>query len=140
MQKRVIHNLLLRKWLILLCFMLLPTVLEAYWFDERVTNRHIYPDGFYHTEHYYFPHKNVMKYVDMDKLPKFTEWKVEEPIEGERYLVYRVGCTSWYSPHYTIRKYHNGSFGSKDVKYWIRLKDLIEHEFNSEWRIDNENL
>lgn len=35
MQKRIIHNLLSRKWLILLCFMLLPTVLEAYWFDER---------------------------------------------------------------------------------------------------------
>lgn len=107
----------------------------AYWFDKRITNRHIYPCGFYHTEHYYFPHKNVTKYVDMEKLPKFTEWKVEEPIEGERYLVYRVGMTSWYSPHYTIRKYHNGNFGSKDVKYWIKLKDLINHEFNGEnWR------
>ena len=29
MQKRIIHNLLLRKWLILLCFMLLPTVTKA---------------------------------------------------------------------------------------------------------------
>lgn len=67
-------------------------------------------------------------YVDMYKLPKFTEWKVEEPIESERYLVYRVGMTGWYSPHYTIRKYHNGSFGSNDVKYWIRLKELLNHE------------
>lgn len=29
MQKRIIHNLLLRKWLILLCFMLLPTLTKA---------------------------------------------------------------------------------------------------------------
>ena len=66
----------------------------------------------------------------MDKLPKFTKLKIEEPVEGERYLVYRVGSTSWYSPHYTIRKYHNGSFGSKDVKYWIKLSEVMEHEFN----------
>ena len=101
----------------------------AYWFDKRITDYHVYVDGFYRTKYCMFPHKNVIKYIDMDKLPKFTEWKVEEPIEGERYLVYRVGMTSWYSPYYTIRKYHNGSFGSKDVKYWIRLKDLIKHEF-----------
>lgn len=104
----------------------------AYWYEERKTKHHTYIAGFYHTEHYYYPHtlhKNVIKYVDMDKLPKFTQWKAEEPIEGERYLVYRVGETRFYPPHYTIRKYHNGSFGSKDVKYWIRLKDLIEHEF-----------
>lgn len=98
----------------------------AYWFEERVANRHVYVDGFYPTKHFYFPHKNVVKYVDMGKLPKFTQWKVEEPIEGERYLVYRVGETRFYSPHYTIRKYHNGSFGSKDVKYWIRLSELID--------------
>ncbi len=68
----------------------------------------------------------------MDKIPKFTSWKVEEPIEGERYLVYRVGVTGLYSPHYTIRKFHNGGFGSKDVKYWIKLSELlntINHEF-----------
>ena len=112
----------------------------AYWFDKRITKHHTYVDGFYRSEHFYYPHKNIIAYVDMERLPKFTKWKIEEPVEGERYLVYRVGSTSWYSPHYTIRKYHNCSFGSKDVKYWIRLKDLIEHEFNSEWRIDNENL
>ena len=38
MQKRIIHNLLSRKWLILLCFMLLPTVLEAFdWADNRTS-------------------------------------------------------------------------------------------------------
>lgn len=101
-----------------------------YWFDERINDYHVYVGGFYRTKYYMFPHKNAIKYIDMDKLPKFTEWKVEEPIEGERYLVYRVGETRFYSPHCTIRKYHNSSFGSKDVKYWIRLKDLIEHAFN----------
>ena len=107
----------------------------AYWFDKRITNRHIYPDGFYHTEHYLFPHKDVVKYVDMDELPKFTKWKLEEPVEGERYLVYRVGETRFYSPHYTIRKYHNGSFRNKDVKYWIRLSDLILFiEENNLWQ------
>lgn len=36
MQKRIIHNLLSRKWLILLCFMLLPTIfLKASRADER---------------------------------------------------------------------------------------------------------
>lgn len=104
----------------------------AYWFDERVTKHRTYVEGFYHSKHFYYPHKNIIAYVDMDKLPKFTKWKIEEPIEGERYLVYRVGETRFYSPHYTIRKYHNGSFGSKDVKYWIRLKDLIEHEFKGQ--------
>ena len=104
----------------------------AYWFDKRTTNNHTYVDGFYRSEHFYYPHKNIIAYVDMERLPKFTKWKIEEPVEGERYLVYRVGSTSRYSPHDTIRKYHNGSFGSKDVKYWIRLKDLIEHEFNME--------
>ena len=92
----------------------------AYWFDKRITKHHTYVDGFYRSEHFYYPHKNIIAYVDMERLPKFTKWKIEEPVEGERYLVYRVGSTSWYSPHYTIRKYHNGSFGSKDVKYWIR--------------------
>ena len=41
MQKRIIHNLLLRKWLILLCFMLLPTILEA---SDLYDNR----TSFYH--------------------------------------------------------------------------------------------
>lgn len=69
--------------------------------------------------------------MSVHKLPQFTDWKIEEPVEGERYLVYRrVGTTGRYASHYTIRKYHNGNFGSKDVKYWIKLSDLIEHEFN----------
>ena len=107
----------------------------AYWFDERVTKDRTYIDGFYHSEHFYYPHNNIVAHIDMDKLPKFTKWKIENPVEGERYLVYRVGSTSRYSPHYTIRKYHNGSFGSKDVKYWIKLSEVMEHEFNGKnWR------
>ena len=102
----------------------------ASWFDESVTQHPTYVDRFYDNQHFYHPHKHGTAYVAMDKLPKFNKWKIEEPIEGERYLVYRVGSTSWYSPHYTIRKYHNGSFGSKDVKYWIKLSEVIEHEFN----------
>ena len=38
MQKRIIHNLLSRKWLILLCFMLLPTILEASDLDDNRTS------------------------------------------------------------------------------------------------------
>ena len=108
----------------------------AYWFEERVDMLYPRDTGFYHNEYYYFPYKDVIKYIDIYDIPPFTKWENEEPIEGERYLVYRVGETRFYSPHYTIRKYHNGSFGSKDVRYWIRLKDLIEHEFNSEWRMN----
>lgn len=101
----------------------------AYWFDKRTEKNYVYEDGFYLNKYYPIPHKNVIKYIDVDKLPKFTEWKVEEPIESKKYLVYRVGETRWCKQHYTIRKYHNGSFGSKDVKYWIRLKDLLEDVF-----------
>lgn len=93
----------------------------AYWFDMRVDGGYVYPSGFYSTKHRIFPHKNVIWHIAIDDLPKFSKWKSEEPIVGEKYLVYRVG----YSPHYTIRKYHNGSFGSKDVKYWIKLSHLL---------------
>lgn len=98
----------------------------AYWFDERITEIHTYPAGFYQTEHFYNPYKEIINYVDMDKLSQFYEWEIECPVENERYLVYRVGQTRWYEPHYTIRKFHNGSFGSKDVKYWIKLSKLLE--------------
>ena len=101
----------------------------AYWFEERVSRYYPQDTGFYCNEHYYHPYRDIIKYIDMDDIPPFHTWENEEPIEGERYLVYRVGETRFYSPHYTIRKYHNESFGSKDVKYWIRLKDLINHEF-----------
>lgn len=109
----------------------------AYWFDKRVTKYNVYEEGFYPTGHFHFPHKNVIKYVDMDKLPKFTEWKMEAPIKNERYLVYRVSETNACSTgsHYTIRRYHNGSFGSEDVKYWIKLSSLIDYlEKNRLWR------
>ena len=109
----------------------------AYWFEERVDMLYPRDTGFYHNEYYYFPYKDVIKYIDIYDIPPFTKWENEEPIEGERYLVYRVGETRFYSPHYTIRKYHNGSFGSKDVRYWIRLKDLIEKVFQGEIFNDN---
>ena len=101
----------------------------AYWYEERRNNYCIYKEGFYNTQYFLNPHKNVIKHIDMNDLPKFTEWKIEEPIEGEKYYVYRVGSTKRCPPHYTIRRYHNGSFGSADVKYWIKLSDLLEHEF-----------
>ena len=98
----------------------------AYWFDKRVTKEHIYEEGFYGTKYFYYPHKNVVWYVDADMIPDYTKCEKKEPVEGERYLVCRVGNTGWYSPHYTIRKFHNGSFGSKDAKYWTELFDIVE--------------
>ena len=98
------------------------TIKLAYWFDERIIKKRIYPKGFYRNKYSYYPHENVTSYIDMDKIPKFTLWKMEDPIEGEKYLVYRVGSSYYTIPHYTIRKYHNGSFGSADVKYWMRLE------------------
>ena len=56
----------------------------AYWFDERVTNRHTYKAGFYHSEAFYYPHENVLQYMDMEKIPSFNEWVLDEPVEGER--------------------------------------------------------
>ena len=97
-----------------------------YWFNKRELRYWKCKDGFYRTEHYFNPcGEQIIKYVDFDSLPKFYEWKIENPIDGEKYLVYRVGKTSRCSPHYTIRKYHNGSFGSMDVKYWIKLSDIL---------------
>ena len=97
----------------------------AYWFDKRITKHHTYADGFYHNQFFYYPHKNVVAYIDLDDIEPFYKWKPEDPIENEIYLVYRVGLTNLYSPHYTIRKYHNGSFGSRDVKYWIKLSEIV---------------
>lgn len=103
----------------------------AYWFDERTIS---YPwgytrtcvPGFYRNKNCYIPHMDVAWYKAMDEIPVFTKWVLEEPVEGERYLVYRVGSNYRCSPHYTIRKYRKGSFGSKDVKYWIRLDKIIK--------------
>lgn len=97
----------------------------AYWMEERKTKWHTYETGFYHSHSYYYPYKNVIGYTD---IPDFTTWNIEEPIEGERYLVYRTGniwCGCAQKPHYTIRKYHRGYFGSTDVKYWLPLSKII---------------
>ena len=34
----------------------------AYWFDKRVTKYRIYVDGFYRSEHFYYPHKNIIAF------------------------------------------------------------------------------
>ena len=100
----------------------------AYWFEERIKDcgwfKYTFATGFYRNKYQYSPYGNVIGYYK--QIPKFTTWKIKEPIEGRNYLVYRVGSTIYYDPHYTIRKYHNGSFGSKDVKYWILLSDIKE--------------
>lgn len=100
----------------------------AYWFDLRYKKYYGFtcPSGFYGTKASLFPYKHVIGYVAIDELPKFSKWKLEEPIEDEKYLVYRVGSTKFHPPHHTIRKYRNGSFGSKDVKYWIRLSEVVK--------------
>lgn len=98
----------------------------AYWFDKRITERYTFDAGFYQTKdtwYFLYPRKNVVAYIE---IPDYLTWKNENPIEGEWYLVYRVGTMPWYSPHYTLRKYHKGSFGSKDVKYWILLSKVGE--------------
>lgn len=102
------------------------TIKLAYWFDKRVTKYHTYENGFYQSDGFYYPYKNVVDYIDLDDIPEFCSWKENMPIEGEIYLVYRVGKTCWYSPHYTIRKFHKKSFGSKDVKYWIKLSEVMK--------------
>ena len=100
----------------------------AYWFEERIKEYSTYTltfeAGFYGSKYQYSPYEQVIGYYK--QIPKFNTWKIKEPIEGKNYLVYRVGSTKHYDPHYTIRKYHNGSFGSKDVKYWILLSDIKE--------------
>ena len=63
----------------------------AYWFNERITRHHIYKTGFYQNDSFYYPYKNVIGYVDLDDIPNFYSWNMDIPIEGERYLVFRVG-------------------------------------------------
>ena len=93
----------------------------AYWFEKRVTKHRTYEAGFYHNEYYYYPYKNVIAYLEF---PSFTSWEIQEPIEGKKYLVYRVGSNWCTEPHYTIRKYHKGSFRSDDIKYWMLLPEI----------------
>lgn len=67
--------------------------------------------------------------VSFDTIPSFERWPLDPPVQNEYYLVYRVGhvlgINGWvWKPHYTIRRYHNGSFGSNDVKYWIKLSEV----------------
>lgn len=94
----------------------------AYWFNERKETRWVYETGFYRTRYWYFPYKNV---VGCMNIPDYLSWKLEEPIEGEKYLVYRVNS---YDSHYAIRKFHNGSFRNNDIEYWIRLSDVFGEE------------
>ena len=74
---------------------------------------------------------NMSELVDFDAIPSFEQWTLEVPEQNEFYLVYRVGRVirrgKWlWNPHYTIRRYHNGSFGSDDVKYWIKLSEVCK--------------
>ena len=96
------------------------------WFNKRITKYWTYKDGFYKTQYYYNPcGMTILDYIDMNNIPEFYTWKMEKPIEGEWYLVYRVGHSYRCTPHYTIRKYRNGSFGSMDVKYWIKPSVIL---------------
>ena len=75
--------------------------------------------------------KRMLELVDFNMLPPVEQWTLADPEENEFYLVYRVGYVldrrGWvWRPHYTVRKYHNGSFGSKDVKYWVKLKEVCK--------------
>ena len=108
----------------------------AYWFDER-PEYYKYKRGFFLKKTYYYPYKNVVGYVDLNNIPNFYSWNIDIPIEGEKYLVYRVGSTDSYSPHYTIRKFHNGNFGSNDVKYWIKLSEVIKNLFFYDYEVIN---
>ena len=72
---------------------------------------------------------NMSELVNFDTILSFEQWTLDTPVQNEYYLVYRVGYVldigGWvWKPHYTIRRYHNGSFGSKDVKYWIKLSEV----------------
>ena len=72
---------------------------------------------------------NMSKLINFNTIPSFEKWKLDDPVQNEYYLVYRIGYVldrgGWvWKPHYTIRRYHNGSFGSKDVKYWIKLSEV----------------
>lgn len=108
------------------------TIKIAYWFDKRVTQYHTYEPGFYERASFYYPYKNVVGYIDANDISKFFSWKtwkIDPPIEGEKYLVYRIGNTYCTYPHYTIRKFHKGSFGSNDVKCWIKLSKMMKNWF-----------
>lgn len=103
----------------------------AYWFDlyiRTVGNLEVpYPAGFYRTPYRRYSYTNVLEYWALDNQSRdCLNWTNEAPIEGERYLVYRVGSYGY--GHYTVRRYHNGSFGSVDVKYWTRLDEFFEAE------------
>ena len=74
---------------------------------------------------------NVSELINFNTIPSFEKWTLNAPVQNEYYLVYRIGYVldigGWvWKPHYTIRRYHNGSFGSKDVKYWIKLSEVCE--------------
>lgn len=75
--------------------------------------------------------KNMFELIDFNTIPSFEQWTLNIPEQNEFYLVYRIGYVldigGWvWKPHYTIRKYHNGSFGSKDVHYWIKLSEVCK--------------
>lgn len=74
---------------------------------------------------------NMSELINFNTIPSFEKWTLDTPVQNEYYLVYRIGYVldigGWvWKPHYTIRRYHNGSFGSKDVKYWIKLSEVCE--------------
>ena len=74
---------------------------------------------------------NMYDLINFNTIPSFEKWTLDTPVQNEYYLVYRIGYVldigGWvWKPHYTIRRYHNGSFGSKDVKYWIKLSEVCE--------------
>lgn len=105
----------------------------AYWFNERNENNWTYKAGFYPSPFYINPCQNVIGYKEIPDLVTWGRNKV--PVENEKYLAYRIG-TSWIddTPHYAIKKFHNGDFPNKDVKYWISLKeiDFGWHEYKGE--------
>ena len=78
---------------------------------------------------------DMFQLIDFNTIPSFEQWTLDDPEQNEFYLVYRIGHVldfgRWtWKPHYTIRKYHNGSFGSKDVKYWIKLSEVCKRSEN----------
>ena len=76
--------------------------------------------------------KDMYELIDFKKLPSFEYWSLNNPEQNEFYLVYRFSSVLEYpvwvwKPHFTIRKFHNGRFGSNDVKYWIKLCEVCKH-------------
>ena len=97
----------------------------AYWFEERLHRLQGYEEGFYKSPTAMLQYEKAVCY---EEIPKFTTWKLEPPVAGQRYLVYRVGGVR-NTPHYTIRKYHHRhGFRSADVKYWIKTSDLATNQ------------